>query len=452
MMDTDHTILVVEDGQAEREALARMLRLEQFAVVTAPNPQQALEYVDEPIGLIISDLRMGKNSGIDLLRIWQEQKPGTPFIMVTAYGDVDSAVTAMKLGAADYLTKPVNPLELLRRVRQCLESRHQPASDGGSDSALEGIVGRSALMREVCEQTRLAARTESTVLILGESGTGKELIAEAIHRHSPRSGGPFVLVNMAAIPDTLVESELFGHVRGAFTGAATDRMGRFEAAAGGTIFIDEIGDFPASSQAKLLRVLENRVITPVGSNDDRQVDVRMVAATSRDLRQMAADGAFREDLYYRLNVVVIQLPALRDRREDISLLAEHFLTELCLASNKPPLRMDPELLETLTSLSWPGNVRQLRNCLESMVVMARHDVLTVADLPRTLFGETEEPAAPPAPMAFDRTLDDLKRAAILRALKQHGGNRTRAAESLGISVRTLQRRLKQWGDDDASLE
>jgi DNA-binding NtrC family response regulator len=443
-------ILVVEDGPGEREALARVLRMEKYDVLTAENPQQALKYLDQPVDLILSDLRMGKSSGLDLLRYWEAERPNTPFIMITAYGEVDSAVTAMKLGALDYLTKPVNPDQLLELIRKCLE--RQPAEPpaparsratrhvrGGTSK----IVGQSAVMRDVCAQTLRAAQTESTVLILGESGTGKELIAEAIHENSPRQGGPFVLVNMAAIPDTLVESELFGHVKGAFTGASTDRLGRFETANGGTIFIDEIGDFPQPSQAKLLRVLENRTVTRVGSNQDQAIDVRVVAATSRSLPQMTAVGEFREDLYYRLNVVVIQLPPLRQRREDIPLLAEHFLSELCQANHVPSLTLQPELLGFLECYSWPGNVRQLRNCLESMVVMARGSVLTLDDLPQTI-AQPEAQAPRSVPATSDHTLEDLQRAAIIRTLRQFDGNRTRTAEALGISVRTLQRRLKEW--------
>jgi DNA-binding NtrC family response regulator len=447
-------ILVVEDGPGEREALARVLRMEKYDVLTAENPQQALKYLDQPVDIILSDLRMGKSSGLDLLRYWEAERPNTPFIMITAYGEVDSAVAAMKLGATDYLTKPVNPDQLLDLIRKILDSRrnsvgaapHARTSRPGRGGTSK-IVGRSAVMRDICAQTVRAAQTESTVLVLGESGTGKELIAEAIHENSPRQGGPFVLVNMAAIPETLVESELFGHVKGSFTGASTDRLGRFETANGGTIFIDEIGDFPAPSQAKLLRVLENRTVTRVGSNVDQAINVRVVAATSRNLDQMVANGEFREDLYYRLNVVVIQLPPLRQRREDISLLAEHFLAELCQANQLAPLTLHPDLLTFLEGFSWPGNVRQLRNCLESMVVMARDSVLTLDDLPRNL-AQPDSPPVRPVSSGSDRTLEDLQRAAIIRTLRQFDGNRTRTAEALGISVRTLQRRLKEWDFHD----
>lgn len=327
-----------------------------------------------------------------------------------------------------------------------LDSPEQPSE---SDSGFARIIAGSASMREAIARAQRAARTESTVLVVGESGTGKELIAEGIHRCSRRSGGPFVVVNMAAIPETLVESELFGHVRGAFTGANTDRVGRFQAADGGTLFIDEIGDFPLESQAKLLRALESLSVTPVGSCRDRTVDVRVVAATSRDLRKMLREGTFREDLYYRLNVITLQLPPLRERNGDVQLLTEAFLNQLCAQNQRPLPDVDAELADFLESFDWPGNVRQLRNCLESMVVMARGAVLTLEDLPPHLHraggGEEDEIRIPPG-----TPLEVVERKAILQALDYYHGNRIQAAESLGISVRTLQRRLKTWGTVDAA--
>jgi DNA-binding NtrC family response regulator len=454
MSAASRVILVVEDGPAEREAMARVLRLEHYEVLTAENPQQALNYLDQPVDLIISDLRMGKSSGLDLLRTWESRRPGTPLIMVTAYGDVESAVAAMKMGAVDYLTKPVNPPALLALIQRCLPRRPaggETAAELDARSGFEKIIGDSPAMLRVFDQTRRAAQTESTILILGESGTGKELIAEAIHANSPRHGGPFVLVNMAAIPETLVESELFGHVRGAFTGASADRAGRFEAAQGGTIFIDEIGDFPAASQAKLLRVLENRTAARIGSNQDKPVNVRVVAATSRSLEQMVAEGRFREDLYYRLKVVVLRLPPLRTRRDDIPRLVDYFLKELCRAKPGAELTVDAELLRYLVGADWPGNVRQLRNCLESMVVMAHTSRLTLADLPTGVTGGTGPDAFFPAEGQKEQRLEDLQREVILRTLRQFEGNRTHAAEALGISVRTLQRRLKEWGFRDEPL-
>jgi DNA-binding NtrC family response regulator len=447
-MSATPTILVVEDGPGEREALARVLRLEHYEVLTAANPQEALKYLDAPVDLILSDLRMGKSSGLDLLRYWEAERPNTPFIMITAYGEVESAVTAMKLGAQDYLTKPVDPEPLLELIRRCLAQR--PAMPGpakgvaapSTETGLEKIIGRSSGMRKVCEQALRAAQTESTVLVLGESGTGKELIAEVLHKNSRRQARACIVVNMAAIPESLVESELFGVVRGAFTGANADRTGRFEAANRGTIFIDEIGDFPASCQAKLLRVLENRTITRVGSSVDQSIDVRVVAATSRNLELMVGNGEFREDLYYRLNVVVIRLPPLRERREDIPLLIDHFLAELCRANRMPLLTIDPELLRFLECFDWPGNVRQLRNCLEGMIVLARGDTLTLDDLPRNIAEAAAQGRLSVSPT--EGALGTLERETILGTLRSFRGNRTRTAETLGISVRTLQRRLREW--------
>ncbi len=450
-MSRKSTVLVVEDKPSEREAMARLLRMEQFDVLTAPNPEEALGHLEDAVDLIISDLRMGTHNGIDLLRHWKKRQPAIPFIMVTAHGDVESAVEAMKLGAEDYLNKPVNPDELLILVHKCLEARQKDEMIRELQQRLderfgfEKIIGNSKPMLQVFDQARRAALVDSTVLVTGESGTGKELIAEAIHQNSPRKDGPFVTVNMAAVPENLVESELFGHVKGAFTGATGARTGRFEAANDGTLFIDEIGDFALASQAKLLRVLENHTITPIGSNDDRAVNVRVVAATSRNLEEMVEDQDFREDLYYRLNVVTIQLPPLRQRREDIPLLVSHFLRSLCESAGKPELEIDPQLMHFLETYEWPGNVRQLRNCLESMVVMAHDEKLTVDDLPATVSNgahPAHDVEVPPG-----TTLEELEQAAVEQTLEQFHGNRTHAAESLGISVRTLQRKLKAWEMD-----
>lgn len=315
-------------------------------------------------------------------------------------------------------------------------------------SKFENIVGRSEPILTVFDQIKRVAETDATVLITGESGTGKELVAEAIHYESARRAGPYVAVNMAAVPETLVESELFGHVKGAFTGAATDRAGRFEAANGGTIFVDEIGDLELTSQAKLLRVLEDHQITPIGTNERRRVDVRVLAATSRQLEKMVADSKFREDLYYRLNVVAISLPPLRRRREDIPLLVQHFLDETCRINGRPSCHPSPELLRFLETYDWPGNVRQLRNCIESMVVLARSTTLTLEDLPAMV--RNGKPSSEPhfeIPKGF--TLEDVEKIAIRQTLGRFGGNRTQAAQSLGISVRTLQRKLKRWQAEDS---
>lgn len=307
----------------------------------------------------------------------------------------------------------------------------------------ESIVGQSQQMRNVFDQIQRIGETDATTLLRGESGTGKELVAAALHKLSPRSAGVYSTVNMAAVPDTLIESELFGHVKGAFTGAAVDRAGRFEGATRGTLFIDEIGDLKLTSQAKLLRVLEEQQVTPVGGNSSFEVDVRVIAATNKDLERMVTDGDFREDLYYRLNVVTICLPALRERAEDIPLLTDYFLRELSQKYKTPVPRLSEDVREFFISYEWPGNIRQLRNCIESMVILADSEYLTMDDLPEIVVdaptsdnGEVEIPS--------DLTLEELERAAILQALDRFNGNRTHAAQSLDISVRTLQRKLKRW--------
>ena len=308
----------------------------------------------------------------------------------------------------------------------------------------EQIVTSSDLMLPVFDQTSRAAESDATVLIRGESGTGKELIAQAIHANSPRQDGPFVVVNMAAVPENLIESELFGHVAGAFTGAADKRIGRFEAADGGTLFIDEIGDLALACQAKLLRVLENHCVTPVGSNRDRNPDVRVIAATNRDLEKMVRDGEFRAELYYRLNVVLISLPPLRDRTEDIEPLVQHFLEELSRAYERPSPVPEADLMDWLRSYHWPGNVRQLRNCIESMFVLSDSATLSTTDLPEMIRAKKLPDAMPRIEVPEDYTLEDVERVVVYQTLERCRGNRTHSARSLGISVRTLERRLKKW--------
>lgn len=442
-------ILIVEDQESERNALERVLRVAQYDVVTAPSAEEALEWSDQAIDLVISDLRMGGASGIDLLMRWRESRPETPFMLATAFGDVDSAVRAMKLGATDYLTKPIDPGKLLRSLQDTFRSRTNPspsptAATTTGSKGFGALIGRARSMQDVFERIRRAAQTDSIVLILGESGTGKELVAAAIHQESPRVKGPYVAVNMAAIPAHLVESELFGHVRGAFTGATDARIGRFQVANTGTIFIDEIGDFEPTAQAKLLRVLENYTVCPIGSNEDVHVDVRVVAATSRNLQDLVAKGIFREDLFYRLNVVVIKLPPLRERPEDIPLLAEVFAKESATACGRQHIEIDTQLMQFFMRQHWPGNVRQLRNLIFSMVVMSQNERLTLADLPAD-YREGMPTQTAAAPAAATQDLEVIERTHILATLEAHAGNRTHAAAALRISVRTLQRKLKAWG-------
>ena len=442
-------VLVVEDDPIELRAVITFLKAEGLTVYGAENVDKAVGYLEEDIDVVLSDLQMGDLNGIDLLNLWKKQKPDTQFILVTGHSSVNGAVQAIKSGAFDYLTKPVNVDELIMLVKRALESLNK---DKEIDSlrrrldqkfGLDRIIGQSKQMKEVFDKIQRAAPVDSTVMILGESGTGKELVAAALHHNSPRKNGPFVAVNCAAVPATLVESELFGHVRGAFTGATGRRIGRFEQADGGTLFVDEIGDFELGLQAKLLRVLEQFTVTPVGGHEDRKVNVRVLAATSRDIRKMVAEGAFREDLFYRLNVVTITLPTLRDRPDDIPTLVEHFLKEITEQKHTAPRRVSREVLERFQAYRWPGNVRELRNTLESMMVLADGEVMTEKDLPeRVAAGST--PSILPREIPTGLTMEELEKLAITKALDQCAGNRTHAAGRLGISVRTLQRKLRQY--------
>jgi DNA-binding NtrC family response regulator len=442
-------ILVVEDQETERRAVSQILKAEGFSVFGAESADKAIGYIDENIDVVLSDLHMGDVSGIDLLHLWKKRRPETQFILLTGHSSVDSAVEAIKSGAYDYLTKPIHPDELVLLIKRAVETQQK---DKEIDSlrrrldqkfGLDQIIGQSKQMKDVFAKIQRTAPVDSTVLILGESGTGKELVAQALHHNSNRKKGPFVAVNCAAVPATLVESELFGHVRGAFTGATDRRMGRFEQADGGTLFIDEIGDFELGLQAKLLRVLETLTLTPVGGHEDRKVDVRVIAATSRDIRKMLEEGTFREDLYYRLNVVTILLPPLRQRTDDIPILVEHFLREISVQKHTAPRRISPEVMRRFEAYRWPGNVRELRNTLERMMVLAEGEVLTENDLPEEIMAASNSLAAPKE-MTANLTMDELEKLAITKALEQCAGNRTHAAERLGISVRTLQRKLRHY--------
>src|SRR3954470_8353035 len=366
-MTSSGRVLVVEDHEGERRAIMQILRSEGFSVFGAENADKAMGYIDENIDVVLSDLQMGDVSGIDLLNLWKQRKPDVQFVLLTGHSSVDSAVQATKAGACHYVTKPINPDELIVLVKRAVESL---SKDKEIDNlrrrldqkfGLDQIVGQSKLMKDVFAKIQKAAPVDSTVLILGESGTGKELVAQALHHNSPRKKGPFVAVNCAAVPATLVESELFGHVRGAFTGATDRRMGRFEQADGGTLFIDEIGDFDLGLQAKLLRVLETLTFTPVGGYEDKKVNVRVLTATSRDIDRMVQEAKFREDLFYRLKVVTIQLPSLRERPDDVPLLVEHFLREITEQKHTAPKRISPEVMRRFQQYRWPGNVRELRN-------------------------------------------------------------------------------------------
>lgn len=450
-MNTGLSILVVEDQVRERDAMVRLLRSEGYRAVGASNQKEAIQAFESSVDLVVCDLRLGQDNGLEVLRQWRTEKPTVPVLMVTAYGDIHSAVEAMKLGASDYLTKPLKPEELLvllnRYLPMRLRGNDQTAIDIGG---IGKMIGQSDQMREVFKQILRVASSDATVLITGESGTGKELVASAIHENSRRKSSSFVAVNVSALPDALIESELFGYVRGAFTGAQENREGRFRAANRGTLFMDEIGDLPLTLQPKLLRVLESYAFAPVGTNIETSVDIRLIAATSRNISEMIQRDHFRIDLYHRLNVLSIELPPLRERPEDIPILVEHFLEDCARRHLRPIPEVAPELLEYLGHYDWPGNVRQLRNAIENMVVMGEERVLTLRDLPKYLSGnpQTETTSSRRIPL----NLHQLEKDAILSALKKSFGNRTHAAHTLGISVRTLQRKLKAWGVTQANDE
>jgi len=448
-MNNSGHLLVVEDDDYERKALVAKLKSEGFTVFGAESADKAFSYIDEDINVVLSDLHMGDVSGFDLLNLWKQRKPDTHFIVITGETGSAAAVQAMKAGAYDYINKPINTDELSLIIRRAIDStRKEKEIDDlrrrlDQKFGLDQIVGQSKQMRDVYAKIQRAAPVDSTVLVLGESGTGKELVAQALHHNSNRKKGPFVAVNCAAVPATLVESELFGHVRGAFTGATDRRMGRFEQADGGTLFIDEIGDFELGLQAKLLRVLETFQVTPVGGHEDRKVNVRVLAATSRNIVQMVKEGTFREDLYYRLNVITITLPPLRERNDDIPILCEHFLKDICDSKHTARKRISPEVMRRFIAYRWPGNVRELRNTLESMMVLADGEVLSETDLPERITQEAL-PAVSSGAIPSGLTMEQLERLAITKTLTECGGNRTHAAARLGISVRTLQRKLRQY--------
>ncbi len=448
-MSSRPVILVVDDEKNTRDGLVRALRGE-YAVAEAENGQRALEWLEtHAADVVLTDLRMPGMDGLTLLSRLLGRDPKPILILLTAYGNVETAVEAMKRGAYDFLAKPVNLDRLDLLLRRALAERQLGAENRRLREQLdakygfENIVGVSPAMQEVFETIRQAAPTRATVLIQGESGTGKELVARALHQCSPRRDGPFVPVHCASLSPTLLESELFGHEKGAFTGAVERRRGRFELADGGTLFLDEIGEIDAALQVKILRVLEERKFERVGGTETLHVDVRLVAATNRDLKQKVADGTFREDLFYRLYVVNLTLPPLRDRDGDVVLLAQHYLKSLAAENGKPGLSLAPEALDALAAYPWPGNVRELRNVIERMVVLGAGPILTARDLPPAVRAAAAAPA--PATTRAGRVLRDAERQLILEALRRHKDNRTKAAQDLGISRRTLHRKLNEFG-------
>ncbi|MGJ8643838.1 MAG: sigma-54-dependent transcriptional regulator [Luteolibacter sp.] len=446
-------LLIVDDELATREGLRSALE-EDFEVYTASDNTEAMTILKSGgIELMLTDLRLGGDSGMDLIDSASKLASPPVILMMTAYGSVDTAVEAMRRGAFHFVTKPLNLDEVEMLLKRALRSKNleteniQLTKQVKKDGRLSRIIGKSPEIKKVTELIEQVAPTRATVLIEGESGTGKEIVANAIHQLSGRPAAKLVTVNCAALSSQLLESELFGHEKGSFTGAAAKRIGRFEQADGGTLFLDEIGEIDPATQVKLLRALSERSIERVGSNSPIKVDVRLLAATNRDLRAMVDEGTFREDLFFRLNVISLKMPTLRDRPEDIILLANAFLKEFAEENERPIKPLTDAAIRVLLAYNWPGNVRELRTSIEHGVVMSNDPVIDIGHLPHSL-NETRELRDtsvnhPPAPTDFN--LHSLESGAIRRALAETSDNRTQAAELLGISRRTLQRKIKELG-------
>ena len=472
-------VLVVDDEEIVRESLSGCLRSDGYGVSTAPDGRAALDALrSERWAIVLLDLKMPAMDGLQVLEEARRIRPEAAFVMMTAYATVDTAVAAMKLGAYDYLVKPFDPEELSVLVQRIVSQQALVQENESLRRALKreygfhDLVSKSAAMQRVFELARVAARSASTILVLGESGSGKEVLARAIHAESPRAAGPFVAISCAALTETLLESELFGHEKGAFTGAVARRKGKFEAAAGGTLFLDEVGDISPKLQLDLLRVLEERKFQRVGGSESIAADVRIVAATNRDLGKAVADESFREDLFYRLNVIPVTLPPLRERREDIPLLVQHFLERLSKELKKRLDGVSPEGMAALVAHGWPGNVRELRNVLERALVRCHGPVLgaghlrivgaganststaisisTATSTSISTLGQTFSPS-----LSLDRLpldLSGLERIAIEEALRRVKGNRTHAARLLGIGLRTLRNKLRAYRESGIDVE
>ena len=445
-------ILVVDDDASHRTMLKAVLSAEGYQVHEADDGDAACLAVEKMVfDLVLMDLRMKRMHGDEAQKQIAGVSPGTPVVIMTAYGSVRSAVKALKAGAHDYLTKPIDVDELIILVVKTLRHRMLEEENINLKERLDerfdfgDIIGRSPSMRELFETLSLVAPSDATILIQGESGTGKELVANAIHHNSPRKDHPFVKVNCAALPETLLENELFGHEKGAFTGASGPKKGRFQLADRGTLFLDEIAEMAPATQAKILRVLQEREFEPVGGTRTVQVDTRIISATNRNLEDEIAAGRFREDLYYRINVVMIKVPPLRNRSADIPLLANYFLGQYAEKNHRRLKGFHSGAMDLLLRHAWPGNVRELENVIERAVIMARGDMVGPEHFPTTL----QDPDAGESPrepvLASGRSLKEVEKEMILKTLEDMGGNRTRTAETLGISRRTLQLKLKDYG-------
>ena len=444
-------ILVVDDDALVNEFFEAVLKKFGYSVTTASTGELGLELISQKeFDVVLSDVKMPKMSGIDLLKRVKAESPETVVIMITAYGTVKDAVDAMKLGAYDYILKPILPDELELTVAKAIEHRQLILENRILRTELRGryqfdnIIGADKKLLSMLETLSSAAKSRATILIRGESGTGKELIARAIHYNSSRSNGSFVTLNCAALPEGLIESELFGHEKGAFTNAIKQSAGRFELADGGTLLLDEISEIPIGIQAKLLRVIQEREFQRVGSGVSVKVDVRLVATTNKNLEEEVKAGRFREDLYYRLNVIPLYLPPLRDRLDDITALVDHFVCKYNEENHRGVKGVTEKAMKLLLSYHWPGNIRELENCIERGVVLCKSDRITDSDLPSHLIlGRLASLSLSSG--SKELTIAEMEKVMIIEALERHGGNRTKASDALGISSRTLRNKLHEYG-------
>lgn len=453
-------ILIIDDERNIRDGLAAAFE-DQYDIRTAADGVSGIEMLKQrPADIVLTDLRMPGMDGMSFTKEVSSWADAPLIIMLTAYGSIQTAMEAMQYGAYDYLSKPVKLDELEMMVERGMsvlaERRKDAKAEAESQSVHEGLIGKSPEMVAIIEEARQAAQSRSTILITGESGTGKEVFAQLIHRWSDRASKPFVAVHCASLNENLLESELFGHEKGAYTGAVDKGVGRFERADGGTLFLDEIGEISLPVQVKLLRALETRTIERVGGSTPINCDVRVIGATNRNLKKMVAEGTFREDLYFRLNVIHLELPALREHASDIPALLAYYLKTLAAENNRQIDGFSDDALQVLTTYRWPGNIRELRNCVERMVVLCRGSRLTIGDIPEEICQavssqfvaddeQTEDAAPDSKPVVAPLDMKASEKQAILNALEQCGGNKSKAAELLGINRRTIQRRMKEWG-------
>jgi len=445
-----HRILIVDDEAIVRDFILEVLIRMGYAPLAVESGEKALEYLRRSeFDIVITDMKMPGITGIDILKQTLELWPDCRVIIITAFGTIEQAVGAMKMGAHDYITKPVSPDHIEMVISKALEYKTLKLENRilrreiSEKYSFENIIGKASAMKRVFDLIQRASPADSTILISGESGTGKELVAKAIHYNSARAGGPFIKMNCAALPEGLIESELFGHEKGAFTGAIRATRGRFELADSGTLLLDEISEIPPSLQAKLLRVLQEKEFERIGSGQTIKTNVRVIATSNRDLKEEVAKGSFRDDLFYRLNVIPIELPPLRQRQEDLPLLCEYFLNKYAQKLGIPAKSLTEKTIELLMAYKWPGNVRELENVIERATVISKNQELKPSDLPPEIAAGM--PDIPRGGMEVGITIDNAEKMLILKTLKAQGGNKTKAAEVLGISTRTLRNKLQEYG-------